>query len=221
MGIKDRLSRLEEAAGLNQPEASREAAEKQRWLTTARMRRAQYKGDWRVRDVIGLLRSQGRLGATTEDLRELLLAWRPPLDRIAIERGLAKTIYDQEEGTESMVCPAAWREAFAGADELRERYAAVPDGLLAQWAIMQHDREEGELRDVEEDVAAESDAYGITDELLLKAVGPDAEEIPPEELIRRLTADVLADFYYGEQGYRVQQHIDRLMQERPWPCAIA
>lgn len=48
-------------------------------------------------------------------------------------------------------------------------------------------------------------------ELSYKAVGPDIEEITIEECERRL-AEILADTYYGEQGYRVAQHIDKLLR---------
>jgi hypothetical protein len=47
----------------------------------------------------------------------------------------------------------------------------------------------------------------------MRAIGPDVEGIPAEEHSRRLR-EILADIYYGEQGYRIQQGIDKLMEER-------
>jgi hypothetical protein len=208
--LNRRLERLEQQRGLKRREPS-EGQRKQAWLTRARVRRNHDKGDWHVRDTIKLLQRQGRLGTTAEDLRACLLAWRPELDRTAIEREIARTIYYQEEGAENMVCPPAWREAFVAADELREKYAAVPEETLAQWVVWQHGLEEGAGDDVAVKISTEGNGCGITNELLWKAIGPDAEEITDDECMRRLR-EIFADFFYGEQGYRVQQHIDRLVR---------
>jgi hypothetical protein len=216
-GLERRLVRLEERTALKRREPSEEQR-KRWWLETARVRRihenrnpAEFSAD----DLIRLLRLQGELdGMTTEDLRARLLAWRPPIEPQAIERVMARTICNQEPGTENMTCPPAWRESFARADELRERYAAVPDETLARWTVMQHELEEGDSREeVAETIAAEGERFGITEELMLRAIGPDVEEITDEERMRRLREN-LAEVYYGEKGYRIQQHINRLVNER-------
>jgi hypothetical protein len=219
-GARRRLERLEEQRGIHF--SSRESIEseerrKRAWLATAGVRRNHDLNDgkaWHVRDVIKVLRTQGRLPATTEELRHRLLAWRPPMDRTAIERELAKFIYNREEGTEAMVCPPAWRESFVAADELRRKFAAVPDEVSARWLVWLHELEQGEGDDhVIEKMDTEAEEYGITNELMWKALGPDAEEIPDEERERRLMK-ILANFYYGEQGYRIQQEIYRLLEKR-------
>ena len=120
-----------------------------------------------------------------------------------------RAIYDGEEGTEDMVCPPALRESLAAADELREKYMAVPDETLARWVVWQRNLEEGESHEVEEALAREADAHGITEGLMRSAVGPDAEEVREEERARRLR-EILADLYHGEKGYRVQQRIEEL-----------
>ena len=111
-----------------------------------------------------------------------------------------------------MVCPPELRESFAAADELREKYMAVPDEVLARWSIWQHELEEGDGDDLEEKLAREADAHGVTEELVLAAIGPDADEVGDEECRRRLR-ETLADLHYGEKAFRIQQHITRLMDE--------
>ena len=212
-GLDGRVKRLEERHDPERREPPEEER-KRRWLATARARRGDDtdRGEWQARDIIRLLKMQGRLPKTTEELRDRLLAWRPPLDPRAAERALARAIFEQEEGTEAMVCPPALREAFVAARELRARYEAVADEVLARWSIWQHELAEGGGDDLEERLALEADEYGITEGLMLAAIGPDAEEIGDEEATRRLR-EILADLLYGEKGYRVEQHITRLMNE--------
>ena len=211
--LRRRLERLEAGS----PGPIDEEAEKHHWLAVARVRRNREKHDpdeFNANDLFRLLRLQDRLGTTTEEVHAQLLSWRtkPPAEW-AVRCVVAKAIYEQEEGTENMVCPPEWREAFVAADELRERHARVPEETLARWAVMQHEIEHGEPHALAERIAAEGERYGITDELFLKALGPDADEITDEEIGRR-TREILAEDYYGERGYLIQKHIDRLMDEK-------
>jgi hypothetical protein len=217
MGRLDRrFEHLEERLGAPEPP---EEVRKHRWLERAHYRGRHDLSDWnagygKVRDILRLLQGQGRLGRTAEEVLGQLLAWRPPHDPAAFERELAKFIYHEEEGTENMVCPPEWREAFSAADELREKHAAIPVETYAQMLVAAHDlEEEGDLDEVGELLDTELGRWGITAELEMRAIGPDVEGIPAEEHSRRLR-EILADIYYGEQGYRIQQGIDKLMEER-------
>ncbi len=224
--VRRRLEALERRRPLAkpaiQPPVNGEDA-KERWLADARMRRfdATYsREEEHARGLLRLFRSQGNLAdlRTTEELRDRLLAWRPPLEPRAVERVLARAIYDREEGLEGMVCPPEWSEAFEAAEELRERYMDASDVDLARLLVAGHrlrSQEEGDEEDLaslEEWCADERERLGITDELMREAVGPDSEEISQEEGDRRLH-EILGDFFYGEKGYRVQQHITRLVNE--------
>ena len=171
------------------------------------------RDEFHAHDIFRVLRRQGRLGKTTEEVHTQLLSWRPPPSERAVRRVIARAIYEQEEGTENMVCLPEWREAFVAADELREKYSAVPDETFARWLLMQHEIEQGGPDELGEQIAAEGERYGITDELFLKAMGPDSDEIAEEQMGRRLR-EILAEHYYGERGYNVQKHIYRLVQER-------
>ena len=219
--IERRLEQLEEERGLTRRELSEEG-KKERWLETARHRRRRFElDDWepygKVRDKIGALRLQGMLGRTTEELRNQLLAWRPPFDENAIEREIARFIYAREEGTENMVCPPQWRESLEAADRVRELFAAVPVEVLARWAAMLHEKKGEAREEVAQKIATEgASVFGITDELMRKALGPDVDEITDEERRRRLR-EILADNYFTERGWRVQQEIDRLLKERNQP----
>jgi hypothetical protein len=174
--LRGRLQRLEGAVGA-ETACPLEAEERARWMARARVAQNEDRGDWHAADTIRLLRMQGRLGTTAEDLRARLLAWRPALDESAVDRELARMIHLREPGTENMVCPPEWAEAFEAADELREHYAAVPDGVLARWVL---GRLEAEGRDDEvgQESRDEAARHGITDGALWEAIGPDVDEIP-------------------------------------------
>jgi hypothetical protein len=193
-----------------------EEAEKQMWLATARAKRNHENHDrdeFHAHDIFRVLYTQGRRATTTDGVRQQLLSWRPPPSERAVERVLARAIYEQEEGTENMACPPKWRECLIAADELRERHAAVPDEVVAGWTVAHHEREQGGSHELADQIGAESQSYGITDELISKAIGPDFEELSVEEARRRFR-DILAEDYYGERGYRIHKHIVRLLDER-------
>lgn len=214
--LKNRLERLEDE-NAPRPEPPEEE-QKQHWLAVAKARRVidnQNFDEFYAYDVFKALRRHGKLdGAeTAEELRNRLLAWPPPPKERAVERVVARVIYEREQGTENMACPPEWRESFVAADELRERSAAVPDEHHARIVVMQYELEQGGSDEIKRQIAAEHERLGLTDELLLKAIGPDAEEIPDEEQRRRLQ-EILAEYHYGERAYRIQKCIDRLMDER-------
>lgn len=224
--LERRLEGLEQQRGLRGRHEPSEEERKERWLEDARHQRRfdiEHREPLTIthaRGHIRALRLQGLLGRTTEELRNQLIEWfascasssSGAIDENAIERELARFIYRQEEGSENMVCPPQWRESLEAADRLRELWADVPAEVLARWATMQHGVEEGEaLVEIEKKLAVEGAEYGISDELMWQALGPDAEQITDEERQRRLR-EVLAEAYYGEQGYRVQQEIDRLLK---------
>jgi hypothetical protein len=198
--LERRLSHLEDKnPGRTQ---AAEEAHKRHWLATARARRNhenRNRDEFHAHDIFRVLRLQGRLGATTEEVRSQLLTWQPLPSERAVERVLARAIYEQEDGTEGMVCPPEWQETFVAADKLRERYARVPDETLAWWIATKSEAE----------IAGEAEAYGITEDLIRRAMGPDIEEITDEEMWRR-HREMLSDLYYGEQGYRVQRHLTPL-----------
>jgi hypothetical protein len=195
--LERRLSRLEDKNPGHTPED--EEAEKRHWLATAQARRNhenRHRDEFHAHDIFRVLRLQGRLGTTTEEVRSQLLSWQPPPSERAVERVLGKAIYEQEDSTESMVCPPEWREALVAADKLRERYARVPDETLAWWVATKS----------EADVAREAEVYGITEDLIRRAMGPDLAEVADEEMWRR-HREMLSDLYYGEKGYRVQRRL--------------
>ena len=196
-----------------------EAQEKERWLVSAKTRRIHENrdpGEQHVRGIIKLLLPRGEFdGMDLEEFRDRLRAWRPPLDESAIERITARMSYYRQPPATDMACPPEWHESFEAADELRERYLAVPPETLAGIFVAASDLQKGESKDgrVEEQLADELESWGITAELEREAVGPDSDEIPEEERERRLR-EALSDLYYGEKGFYVQQHIIRILEER-------
>ena len=214
-----RLEQLERRREERTPRAAHEAVDgekaKELWLRRAKARRleAHSTEEFHAGDVFRLLRAQGNLPGTAEKLCARLFAWRPPLDPRAVERVVARLIYHRAEGTEGMECPPEWREAFEAAEELLGLYMDAPPEDLARIYVAARDIEEGEGDDrLEERLDEEMDRLGITIDLVGDAVGPDGGEIPEQEVDRRLR-EALGDFYYGERGYEVQQHITRLVNE--------
>ena len=193
-----------------------EEAAKQNWLAIARTRRNHENHDrdeFHAHDIFQLLLMQGRRATTTEGVRQQLLSWRPPPSERAVERVLARAIYEKEEGTENMACPPEWRDSLIAADELRERYAGVPDEVVAWRAVAQYEMGQGGSHELGEQITAQGESYGISDALISRALGPDFEELADEE-VRRRFRDILAEEFYGERGYRIQKHTERLMDER-------
>jgi hypothetical protein len=178
-----------------------EEQQKEQWLQNGAWRQIHEnhsREEWYARDVIKLLLPRGEFaGMGIEEFRGRLKEWRPPIDERAIERVSARMAYDLEPPAAEMACPPEWREAFEAADELRERFMAVPTEALAEIFVVAHDLREGVLGDggdgAIEGSAAELECWGITEELALRAVGPDVEEIPDKERMRRLR-EILVDF---------------------------
>jgi hypothetical protein len=211
--LNRRLDALERRGHSSGTYHTPEQERRERWFAQARIRRREVLAEpdaSHARDLIRLFRMQGFLsGMDYDGLVNRILAWRPEPEggrsRSTVEREVALAIHQSEPGTEHMVCPSAWRESLAAADELRRRYEAAPAEELAE--------AHAELRRCEE----ESDEEGIergerylweellgAGGLLEQIAGPD--EVCEEEGSRRIV-ESLADAVFGEKGYEIAQHI--------------
>jgi len=114
-----------------------------------------------------------------------------------VEREVALAIYRQEPGTENKVCPSLWRDSFVAGDEMRDRFLSVPDEALVE--MVKGIRTLESLRE----------EAGISEELVNRALGPDHEEIPEEEQVRRII-EYMADAFFGEKAYRVHKLVLKL-----------
>ena len=218
-GLGRRLERLEEQAGMTHAQSEHDPPwMKENWLARARIRRNEMidEDTRHARSLIRLFRTQNRLSQmSAEELVERIISWRPVPEggrsRATAEREVAYAIYNQEEGTENMVCPPGWREAFACGDELRGRYAAIPDEVLAEGWVRLREIEDGggDAEEYDEWRDDYEERFGVTIELVENAIRLDAEGIT-EENCRWALNEYAADVLYGEKGYRVQQHIWRL-----------
>jgi hypothetical protein len=217
--LERRLETLEEEARQKWPAGDVLVVEKQEWLARRRRERneAASEDTRRARRLIRLFRVQGILPRMSADeLIERILSWQPVPEggrsREAVEREVALTIYNKEEGTEAMVCPDKWRESFAAGDELRERYDARPEEVIAEGYVrLGRLDEEGNVESMAEWRDCYEEGYGITEELVRRAVGLDIDEITDEERNRRLH-EYLSDAMYGERGWRISQHMRRLAE---------
>jgi hypothetical protein len=218
--LRRELERLRRQARPKRPTSS-EAAELEKgyWLARRRVDRSWSTPEAvrHARSLIRLFRVQNILSEMSADeLVERIVSWRPVPDggwlRSTAEREVGLAIYNQEPGTENMVCSSRWRESFEAGDELREKYDAIPDAVLAEAYVRLGRVEEGDEEALAEWSARYEEAFGITDELVRKAIGLDVEEISDEERNRRLH-EYLADTFYGERGWRIHQLMRRFVEE--------
>lgn len=206
-----RVQRLEKVRGgprLGAPATLASEAEKERekrdWLARRQIWRNEKTSDdvKHARDLIRLFRAQNILSQTSaRELTERIVSWRPLPEGgrswTATEREVALAIYNQEPGTESMGCPPEWRESFVAADEVRAKFAAMPDEVIAY--------EGGFGKDVRE-------TYGISEELEERVMGPSyvLGELPKETKVW-IIQETLEEIFYGERAYR----IDQLLRQDP------
>ena len=206
--LERRLERLE--AKNPEPTLADEEAWKQLWFNAKRGSRDHHDPDeFHAGGIFRVMRSQNRLAASSEEVEAQILSWRPPPSEVATRRVVARAIYDQEEGTENMVCPPEWRESFSAGEEFRERYVAIPDGVLVEAFMRLQEVEESEEDGLFTWNVQHSEPFGITEDLLERAVGPDFGEITEEERIRRLNV-YLADDVCDEKEWRVCSQMNRL-----------
>jgi hypothetical protein len=216
-----------------------ELDDKQRWLEDAWIRRNNIVKPRHVERVRSAIRRMGKSPGvrdrqpippkltvlTFEEAVEEIFEHTRPADwmleidglkegpsRELIERELALAIYREVEGTERQACPQEWRESFVAGDEVRDRYMAVPDEVVAKEVALLRSLADEELEAIS---AGESkgpaslaqfveEAAGVTDELQNRALGPDRDRISQEEQKRRVM-EYLSDFFFGEKAYRVEQ----------------
>ena len=207
-GLERRLERLEAESRT----AVDEDVWKQLWLNAKRGKRGREHrnpDESHAGGIFRVMRSQKRLAASREEAEAQILSWRPPPSEVATRRVVARAIYDQEEGTENMVCPPEWRESFSAGEEFRERYVAIPDEALVEAAFMHLQEVEGDEDGLACWNGQHGESFGITEDLLERAVGPAFDEITEEERIRRLNV-YLADDVCDEKEWRVCSQMNRL-----------
>jgi hypothetical protein len=207
-GLERRLERLEAESRT----AVDEDAWKQLWFNAKRGKRVREHrnpDESHAHGIFRVMRSQKRLAATREEVEAQILSWRPPPSEVATRRVVARAIYDQEEGTENMVCPPEWRESFSAGEEFRERYVAIPDEALVEAFMHLQEVEESDEDGLFTWNVQHGEPFGITEDLLERAVGPDFGEITEEERIRRLNV-YLADDVCDEKEWRVCSQMNRL-----------
>jgi hypothetical protein len=206
--LERRLERLE--AKNPGPTLAEEEAWKQLWFNAKRGSRDHHDPDeFHAGGIFRLMRSQKRLAATRDEVEAQILSWRPPPSEVATRRVVARAIYDQEDGTENMVCPPEWRESFSAGEEFRERYVAIPDEALVEAFMHLQEVEESDEDGLFTWNVQHGEPFGITEDLLERAVGPDFGEITEEERIRRLNV-YLADDVCDEKEWRVCSQMNRL-----------
>jgi len=150
--------------------------------------------EWQVIDQFRILVNKDEISTFEETRDRILAVLGDEVPKPVVERALARLVYCQEKGALDLVCPERWRSSFVAAEELARLHAKIPTPTLARWIVAAHDGASPEKERREQ-----SEEYGLTQELLAEAVGPDLHEIDREEVDRRIE-QAIPDYYYGERG---------------------
>jgi hypothetical protein len=216
--LKAKAARLE--AGTAAP-ALTEHERRQRWVEDCKRRHAERMPPdaKRARSLIALLRLQSYLATMSADeLTERILDWQPVPEggraRGTVECEVYRAIYHREEGTEHMVLPEGWREAFDAGAEMRRLHGAIPPQTFAGWVFERISRMErgATEEELERFDRGHCEPHGITPALEERAVGPDHDSITKEEARWRV-AESMAPLGQGDWGWQVETHLERLFEE--------
>lgn len=227
MGVEDRLSRLEDRARSAKAALVRSEEERrERWLRRQRDARRENtpKCVFHARSYLGWLRLVGKLSdfASAAELIERIMeapdasGFRQPPEtrsRSVIEREVYVAIRRGDEGLAHLSIPREWDAALVASEKLRERYLAMPAEHVALWWL-----EAGELQERGEPEAAleahersYEEPYGITEEVLRTALGPNAAVLTDEErgwmLRAAMDDDREAEAAVWEQRWQIREAV--------------
>jgi hypothetical protein len=196
-----------------------EAERHSRWLSRQRVRHreATPKSAHHAREYLAWLRMVGRVPDDVETLIEQVMAapdasgyMQPPAERSrpVTEAAIYAAIWRGDEGLEHLVIPAEWAAALEASETLAERFLSMPAEVVAEWWVASRTlRERGEPNEaIEEHAQSYEGRYGITEELLTTALGPDADLLTDEEG-HWMVAETIADAMTGEWGWQVHNQI--------------
>jgi hypothetical protein len=233
VGIEKRLARLEgRPRSANAAPLRSEAERRQRWLRRQREARRQRtpKCVFHARSYIAWLRVVGKLGsfASAAELVEKILeapdasGYRQPPEtrsRGVIEREVYAAIRRRDEGLGHLRIPPEWEAALGASETMRDAYLAMPAEHVASWwleARELQERGEPNLEDLEEHARRYEEPYGITEELLRAALGPNGarRSCSGEERGWMLRAPMEDAVAAEEQRWQATQVIRRIEAEQ-------
>jgi hypothetical protein len=211
--LKDRTP----SASLGHRRVLSEEERHERWLYRQRIRHRETtpKAAHHARDRLALFRLQGGLERidSAETLIERVMVTTPAHEersRPVTEAVILRAIYDREPGLEHLAeqVPDVWRAAFAASDTLAQRFVSMPPAVTAKWWIESRILREREASEAEinEHAATYERPYGITEELLTPALGPDADLLTDEER-HWMVGESIADAMLGEWGWAIEKQI--------------
>jgi hypothetical protein len=225
--IEKRLARLEGRTFSAAPVRT-EAERRQRWLWRRRDARRERtpKEAYHARSMLAWLRMVGKLPsfASAAELIEQILeapdasGYRQPPEtrsRGVIEREVYAAIRRRDEGLGHLTIPAEWDAALVASETLRDGFLSMPPEHYAKWrvesAAMQ---EQGEPKAaLEEHARRYAEPYGISEELLTTAQGPNGAMLTDEERHWMVYAP-LDDAMAEEWGWQIAEAIRRIEAEQ-------
>ena len=223
--LERRLRKIEEqASSANAAPVRSEEDRRQRWLRRWRDARRENtpKCVFHARSYLDWLRMVGKLPsfASAAELIEQILeapdasGYRQPPEtrsRGVIEREVYAAIRRRDEGLEHLTIPTEWDAALGASEKLRGGFLSMPPEHFATWWVESAAiQERGEPKAVVEEHAGHyGEPYGISEELLTTALGPNGAMLTDEECNSMVRAP-LDDAMAGEWGWQIAQAIRRI-----------
>jgi hypothetical protein len=227
--LERRLRKIEEQA--NSANAAPVRSEESRyrdWQARAAIasRENTPKCVFHARSYLAWLRMVGKLPsfASAADLIEQILeapdasGYRQPPEtrsRSVTEREVYAAIRRRDEGLEHLTIPTEWDAALGASETLRDGFLSMPPEHFATWRVESAAmKERGEPKAaVEEHARRYEEPYGISQELLTTALGPNRAVLTDEECHWMLIAP-LDDAMAGEWGWQIVEAIRRIEAEQ-------
>jgi hypothetical protein len=131
------------------------------------------------------------------------------------EREVYAAIRRKEEGLGHLTIPAEWEAALAASESVRDAFLSMPPEHFAKWrAEARAMKERGEPKAaIEEHARLHEEPYGISQELLTTALGPNRAMLTDQERNWMLIAP-LGDGMAEEWRWQIAQAIRRIEAEQ-------
>ena len=227
--LEARLARLEDrASSANAAPVRSEEERRQRWLWRQRDARRENtpKCVFHARSYLAWLRMVGKLPsfASAAELIERIMeapdasGYRQPPEtrsRSVTEWEVYAAIRRKDEDLGHLTIPAEWEAALGASESVRNGFLCMPLEHFAKWRVESAAmKERGEPKAViEEHARRYEEPYGISQELLTTALGPNGAVLTDEECHWMVCAP-LDDTMAEEWRWQIAQAIRRIEAEQ-------
>jgi hypothetical protein len=224
--VRRRLARIEERHAAARPRKRSAAERRSEWEARQRIsyNEHQPRSVFRARDFIGHRQLIGWLSRySAEDLIDAILFGDPrvgtrgettELSPRMVEATVYRAIFDEEDGMAHMQAelPPAWADAFRAADEWRERLLSVPTAEAAVWVRAHRTliKERGTGDEMLALALKTVGPYGVTEELLERACGPDRDLLVGQEVHWMVYSPIANVLCSSDWAWEIRERVKKL-----------